>query len=232
MPAAKRLSAKNALGMSITSLKQHDDVQSLTLQPPLPDTAKRWLRERLQERQPPNAPEFPDELFESGSFALRPFFLVQLSRLLPAGSFGSPQPGILLASLIDAMIEREADRFGDAVMTKSQSRDYVRRFLREVARFMADDQTESIDELGLEWISEMAAPEEISADTLGVLKNRASAVAFLENDDTPRYRRFSHSKLFNHFLGEDVLDAVARGDVPKYVRRNILAPSFFRRLVT
>ena len=212
--------------MSITSLKQHDDVQSLTLQPPLPDTAKRWLRERLQERQPPNAPEFPDELFESGSFALRPFFLVQLSRLLPARSFGSPQPGILLASLIDAMIEREAGKFGDAVMTEKQRHEYVRRFLREVARFMADDQTESIDELGLEWISEMAAPEEISADTLGVLKNRASAVACLENDDTPRHRRFSHSILFNHFLGEDVLDAVARGDVPKYVRRNILGAEF------
>ena len=209
---------------SIRSLRSDDPVHALTLQPPRPDDAKTWLRaEQGNER------EFPAELFEPGSFALRPFFLIQLSVLPPEAPFGRPQQGPLLASLVEAMIRREAGKFGDAVeavMTVQQRLDYVCRFLREVARYMADDQTEAIDELALSWIAEVAAPEGLDEETVKLLQYRASVMAFLENDDTPRYRRFSHSNLFNHFLGEEVLDAVAREDLPKWVRRNILGADF------
>ena len=209
---------------SIRSLQDSDEVRTLTLEPPAPAAAKDWLQ-----LHQPRELEFADALFESGSFALRPFFLVQLSRLVPEREFGSPQPGILLASLVDAMIDREAEKFGDAVnavMTREERRTYVRKLLREVVRFMADDQTETIDELSLAWMAEVAAPPNLPDAALGLLKNRTSVIAFLENDDTPRYRRFSHSKLFNHFLGDEVLDSVPRGDVPKYVRRNILGADF------
>ncbi len=209
---------------SIQSLRAADDVQTLTLQPPLPDTARNWLREQKLDDL-----KFADELFEPGSFALRPFFLVQLSQFLPESEFGSPQPGVLLASLIDSMIKREATKFGDpvnSVMTEGERQAYVRRFLQEAARFMADDQTETIDELSLTWITDVAAGPELPEDALGRLRHRASDIAFLEKDDTPGYRKFSHSKLFNHFLGDDVLDAIAREDVPKYVRRNTLGSDF------
>ena len=209
---------------SIQSLQYSDDVRTLTLQSPAPATATSWLR-----AQQPQVPRFADELFESGSIALRPFFLVQLSRLLKETVFGSPQPGMLLASLTDTMIEREAGKFGepvDGVMSAAERHAYVRRFLREVARFMADDQTETIDELSLTWIAEVAASPELPDEALARLRHRASVLAFLEKDDTPGYRHFSHSTLFNHFLGDDVLDAVPRGDVPKYVRRNILGVDF------
>ena len=209
---------------SIQSLQRADDVQTLTLQPPLPDTAKNWVRKQQREKL-----MFVDELFEPGSIALRPFFLVQISRLLREAKFGDPEPGVLLASLIDGMIEREAGKFGnpiDSVMTKEDRQDYVRRFLREVARFMADDQTEAIDEMSLTWMAEVAASPGLSDDALARLRQRAAVIAFLEKDDTPGYRRFSHSTLFNHFLGDDVLDAVPRRDVPKYVRRNILGSDF------
>lgn len=209
---------------SIQSLQRADDVKTLTLQPPLPDTAKNWLLEQQPEKR-----KFADELFESGSIALRPFFLVQVSRLLGEADFDSLQPGVLLATLIDAMIQREAGKFGDpvdGVMTEGERHDYVRRFLREVARFMADDQTEAIDELSLTWMAEVAASPELPEEALARLMHRAPVIAFLEKDDTPGYRRFSHSTLFNHFLGDEVLDAVPHRDVPKYVRRNILGSDF------
>ena len=91
---------------------------------------------------------------------------------------------------------------------------------------MADDQTEAIDEMSLTWMAEVAASPGLSDDALARLRQRAAVIAFLEKDDTPGYRRFSHSTLFNHFLGDDVLDAVPRRDVPKYVRRNILGSDF------
>ena len=206
---------------SIKSLRSTDDVQALTLRPPVPKDAKNWLQ---AERK--HVLSFPEELFEFGSFALRPFFLVQLADLPPGSEFGAPQRGLLFTSLVDAMIEREAAKFGDAVMTPNQGYGYVQRFLREVARYMADDQTDAIDELALSWIAEIAAPEQLDDDTLHALTHRAAAIAFLEEDDTPQFRRFSHSNLFNHFLGMEILDAVARNDVPKCVRRNVLGADF------
>ena len=205
---------------SIKSLRSTDDVQALTLRPPVPKDAKNWLQ---AERK--HVLSFPEELFEFGSFALRPFFLVQLSQLRPESDFGKPKAGLLLASLVEAMIQREASKF-ETLMTQDQGRSYVRSFLREVARYMADDQSDAIDELALSWIAEIAAPEQLDDDTLHALTHRAAAIAFLEEDDTPQFRRFSHSNLFNHFLGMEILDAVARNDMPKCVRRNVLGADF------
>ena len=205
---------------SIKSLRSTDDVQALTLRPPVPKDARTWLQ---AERK--HVLEFPEELFEFGSFALRPFFLVQLSRLRSESDFGKPKAGLLLASLVEAMIQREASKF-ETLMTQVQGRRYVRRFLREVARYMADDQSDGIDELALSWVAEMAAPQELDEETQRSLTHRAIAIAFLEEDDTPQFRRFSHSNLFNHFLGMEILDSVARNDVPKCVRRNVLGADF------
>ena len=206
---------------SVMSLRSTDDVQALTLRPPVPEDARAWLQAKRG-----HEPELPQELFEFESFVLRPFFLVQLSKLPPESDFGTPRKGMLFASLVEAMIQREAERFREIVMTPEQGRDYVCRFLREVARYMADEQSEAIDELALSWIAEVAAPKELVDDTLRSLTHRAAAIAFLENDDTPRYRRFSHSNLFNHFLAMEILDAVVGKEVPKCVRRNILGADF------
>ena len=206
---------------SITSLRPTDNVQALTLRPPAPEDARDWLRAKRG-----HEPELPEELFEFGSFSLRPFFLVQLSELPPESDFGTPRKGMLLASLVEAMIQREASKFGETMMTQEECRGYVKRFLREVARYMADEQSDAIDELALSWLAEVAAPEELEDDTLRALTHRAAAIGFLKNDDTPRYRRFSHSNLFNHFLGMEILDSVARKEVPKCVRRNVLGTDF------
>ena len=205
---------------SIKSLRSTDNVQALTLRAPAPEAARNWLEaERKHEL------EFPEELFEFGSFALRPFFLVQLADLPPGSEFGAPRRGLLFTSLVDTMIQREAAKFG-AVMTPNQGYGYVQRFLREVARYMADDQTDAIDELALSWVAEVAAPEELDNHTLRTLRERAAFIAFLEEDDTPQFRRFSHSNLLNHFLGMEIIDAIARKDVPKCVRRNVLGADF------
>ena len=119
-------------------------------------------------------------------------------------------------------------------MTEHQRRSFVRRQLREVARFMADDQTEAIDERMLEWLVEVAmdavAPEAVHQEVVAMLKHRVAVMAFLENDDAPNYRRFAHTQLLNHFLGEETIDAIVKDEIPKYVRRNILGADFLAAL--
>ena len=209
---------------SITSLKKHDDLSVLTLQTPLPEDARQWLQDRGA-----TMPEFADDLFEPHSLALRPFFLTQLRRLASTMKLDPADGGYLLTSLIDAMIEREAGKFGarvNEVLDEEQRRSYVRRLLREVARSIADDQTEAIDRTMLAWVVDMAVPGDLDQEIVGILKNRAAAIAFLENDDTPHHLRFSHSKLLNHFLCENVVYSVVDDDLPKYVRRNLLGADF------
>lgn len=208
---------------SIKSLNE-DDLRVLALQPPRPEDAKQWLKSRGAPM-----PEFADDLFGPHSFALRPFFLTQLRRLASTMKLDPEDGGYLLASLIDAMIEREASKFGDkvnAALDEEQRNSYVRKLLREVARSIADDQTEAIDRTMLAWVVEVVVPEDLDQEIVGILKNRAAVIAFLEKDDTPHHLRFSHSKLMNHFLCENVVDSVVENDLPKYVRRNLLGADF------
>ena len=191
----------------IKSLKCRDVVKALTLQPPTPHDAKDWLRRHGWQEDDVSS---VDELFEPGSYALRPFFLAQLANPGIATTIRDEAAGTPLPFLVDLMISREVGKFGaavDEVMNSTQRHGLVRHFLREVARFMADDQTEAVDEVALAWLVdiavELAVPEGIGPETLRLLKNRASVMAFLAKDDARNHRRFAHSQLFNHFLGEE-----------------------------
>ena len=218
---------RDRLSTKITSLNaDRDIVRTLTLEPPNPETARNWLRQRNWTNANLDSVA---ELFEPGSYALRPFFLAQLAdpdviKIIQDEVAGNP-----LAFLVDLMITREASKFGDAVesvMAEEERRAYLRRMLREIARHMADDQTEAIDERLLAWLVDVVLPDGFSPDILSLLKNRISVIAFLENDDVPNYRRFSHTQVQNHFLGEETLEAVTKREMPKFVRRNVLGADF------
>ncbi len=217
---------RERISKRITSLGRHDVLDALSLRPPDPDEAKRWLRTKGWSEYDI---ESADALLEHGSYALRPFFLAQLADPDVVSVIRESPAGHPLAFLVEMMIEREADKFGDAldrVLSDEQRRVFVRSLLREVARHMADEQSEAIDEVLLAWLVEFAAPADLDAESLALLKNRAAVVAFLENDGAPRYRRFAHSQLLNFFLAELTIDAILNDEVPKFIRRNILGADF------
>ena len=214
----------------IQSLTCQDGVSALTLQPPTPQAAETWLRNHGWQD---DELAFVSELFEPDSYALRPFFLAQLAVPEIRNIIKDETAGTPLAFLVELMINREIGKFGaavNAVMDTAQRHGFVTHFLREVARFMADDQTESVDEVALVWMVEIAleqaAPHLVKSDVKGVLQNRALVMAFLVNDSAQNHRRFAHSQLFNHFLGEETLDTIGRNEIPKYLRRNILGADF------
>lgn len=220
---------RERIASDIAEFKPGDEIDELALRLPRPSVARQYLQ--TQKRWPDNDDfrELMDVLLEPDSYALRPFFLSRLDAeaVQPMLEHGGGNP---LAYLIDVMIEREATKFGDAVdalLTVEDREGFVRGFLREAARTMADDQTDAVAETVLVWIVDLVAGDLTEdEEVLRILRNRAIALAFLENDDDNRYRRFPSSQIANHFLADETIDRIAEREIPKYVRRNILGADF------
>ena len=167
----------------IVALGANDEIEALALQLPRPVVARNYLRKVKRWPSGDDYSELMNVLLEPESYALRPFFLSQLDldAVQPMLDRAGGNP---LAYLIDIMVEREATKFGDVVeaaMTRDARERFVRGFLREVARTMADDQTEAIAETVLVWIVDVVGDDLTKDDeVLRILRNRAIALAFLE----------------------------------------------------
>ncbi|WP_421611663.1 hypothetical protein [Agrobacterium tumefaciens] len=214
---------------ALTALDESvDRLQTFSLLPPSVDIAKAWLSDNGWtsdnfQRQEVQA------LFEDGSYALRPFFLKELTQEGIAARISGGVVGDLLQFLIDTMIDRETKKFGEdieAATTHEQRCVFLKTFLEEVSRDMADNQTDAIPGDTLGWIAEVVASDNVSPSLSGVLKNRASVVAFLTVDERRGYRRFSDGQIGNYFLSQATVKAVSGGEIPKYVRRNIFGLEF------
>ena len=207
--------------------QERDVVHGLTLRPPSPKEAQRWL---LKKGWANGDVDKVSYLLEPDSYALRPFFMAKLAETEIAESIGNSPGTSLLPILINLMVERESQKFGDAVervLSAQERRQYTECFLREAAQYMADDQTDIIGEIPLTWLVDMALPDTVSdPDIINLLKNRAGAMAFLAEDSLPGFRRFSHSQLFNYFLSAAAIASVSAGEIPKFVRRNIFSADF------
>lgn len=215
-----------SLQKNIVSLNDRDFVDTFSLQPIQPEAARRWLRRKSWQEADIQA---IGEFFEPGSYALRPFFLSRIASSDLLSVIREDRTGNPLGMLVEWMIEREAEKFGDPVermMAEEERRSYVRRVLQEVARQLADDQTEALDETLIAWIAEFALPKDADREIVGILTYRAQVMAFLEKDERPNYRRFVHSQIYNHFLAESMIDAILEEELPKFTRRNILGADF------
>jgi len=224
------------LKSALPALGERDIVHSLTLQPPSPLVAAQWLRGRGWSR---TDVETTGALLDDGSYALRPFFLARLAEPETARAIRDSAGTGLLSVLIELMVSRESHKFGDAVdrvLTPEERHRYAYRLLCEAARYMAEDETDIISETALTWLVDMALPEGVDPDVVGLLKNRAAVMAFLAKDVLPGYRRFAHSQLLNYFLSAAVVQSTSTNDVsgyedtrpevPKFVRRNIFSADF------
>jgi len=208
-----------------------DSVIGLTLGPPLPDQAKAWLAKQPKHPWTQENFEIPSiaVLLERGSFALRPVFLRILAKHIKPKELEGKHERYLTPLLVNEMIRREAGLFGkpiNAVLNESQREGFLNSFLCETARQMADSQVEALDASEVAWISEAALEEGLPSEVVALIRNRAGVVAFFVNDERNGYKTFLHSYLMNYFLALVVVDAIGRGDIPKFVRRNLLGSEF------
>ncbi len=210
-----------------------DEIGSVTLDVPSPADAMTWLQTRPQTKW--SDASFKTlaiaALFEKGSFALRPVFLTLLAEKITPKYIKENSQRPLTALLLDGLIDRESRLFGksvDAVLNQAQLRDYLNKFLIEVAREMADSQTESLDAVTIAWISEYSLGGNYPSDIVGTIKNRALVVAPLIVDERPDYRAFVHSHVQNYYLSRATVESLAQGELPKYIRRNIFGQEFLK----
>lgn len=206
-----------------------DIVTGLTVQPPTPDQAKAWLSKQKRWSESSFDIASISVLLEEGSFALRPVFLKILAEFVVPKELKDKHERYLTPLLVNQMIHREAGLFGkpvEAVTSLEDRESFLLQFLCETAREMADSQTESLEASELSWISEAALGDGRPPEIVSLIKNRASVLAFFVNDERPGYKSFMHSYLLNYFLAIVAIDAISKGDIPKFVRRNLLGAEF------
>ncbi len=199
-----------------------DELQTVNVNPVQPHTAQAWLKERGWSDGTLTA-DNAAPLFSEGSYALRPFFLSQLASSEIAAQIEVGALSDTLSFLIRLMIKREREKFGRDVAvatTESQRESFITDLMEEVARDMAENQSDAISGETFSWLSD-AASVDLPDGVKGILRNRADVVAFLTNDERLGFRKFIHEEVQNYFLAEVTRKAIAKGELPKYVRRNI-----------
>jgi hypothetical protein len=205
-----------------------DHLETVTLQPLKRKEGIDWLIENGWARADIEEEEVA-ALFDEGSYALRPFFLKELSRPEIAEKVKNKNIDDLLSFLVSSMIEREVSKFGpdiEAAVSDQAVSNFLQRFLEEVARDLAENQTDAVPTDTLSWIAEVVASEFIPSNIAGIFKHRANVVAFLTNDDRRGYRRFVHDQISNYFLAKSTIRSILNNELPKHVRRNIFGIEF------
>lgn len=226
--------SRERLLKDVNSLREDVDcVQSLTLRLPSSQQAKEWLK--VHDNWSDSSFGIPSisVLLEDDSFALRPVFLKLLAEIRPK-AIKDESKVFLTSFLLNNIVSREAHLFGKAVQNiiqLDQIKQFVTNFMLETAREMADMQAEALDGATLSWIAEAALGDGYPSDIVGLIKNRAAVTALLINDERPGYKAFVHTHIQNYYLARVAVDAISRGETPKFIRRNILGAEFLLTFV-
>ena len=213
--------------MTAIDSSRGDRLATLSLADPDPEEAQTWLLEQEGWSQSLLDGEFIGPLFSEGSYALRPFFLDVIAKEPKALTSGTPPTSDLLSYLVEVMTQREAGKFVDALdppdgnAAASIYEAYVARFLEEVARDLAENQSEAIADDALDLIATVAADGILPDDQIAAVVQRARTVVFLANDLQAGHVRFAHEQLLQHFLAREALRSVGGGETPRYIRRNL-----------
>lgn len=226
--------SRDRLMKDVSSLRDGIDiVSSLSLRLPSTQQAMEWLRHFNWTEENFKIPSI-SVLLEENSFALRPVFLKLLAEQVKPKEIKGEHARFLTPLLLKNIISREARLFGKAVravMSESQIESFVANFLLETAREMADMQAEALDTTTLSWIAEAALGDGYPPDIIGLVKNRAPVMALLMNDERPGFRTFVHTYIQHYFLAKVAIEAISRGETPKFIRRNILGPEFLSTFI-
>lgn len=219
---------RSRLLADVQALREDTDIVSgVTLESPTPQQAKEWLKRYNWTDESFDLPSI-SVLLDTDSFALRPVFLKLLSEIKPK-QLKEKHERYLTPFLVDHIIDREARLFGkpvEAIMSIDQIKHFIVGFMQEVAREMAESQTEALEATTLMWIAETSLGDDYPAEIVSLVKNRCSVVAFLMNDERQGYRSFIHSHLLNYFLAQVTIHSISQGEVAKFVRRNLFGTEF------
>ncbi|MEG8040478.1 NACHT domain-containing protein [Sphingomonas sp. LR60] len=190
----------------LTSFRPTNDrLSSLSLSDPYPEAARAWLLNQPGWNADLLTLDFVEPIFVSKSYALRPFFLDVIAREPDALRDSEPPASDLLTYLVDVMSRREAQKFFESLDPPNGNEaikvygEYVGRFLEEVARDLAENQTDALADDALDLLATVAANGLLPDDQIPAVVQRARTIVFLANDVQPGHVRFAHEQLQQHF---------------------------------
>lgn len=202
-----------------------DEVNVLTLAPPSKGDAIKWLQDRGWEQDQIGSVE---DFLEPGSLALRPFFLKTLTDPSITRRISETGAKSIMSILIDAMIWREVEKFGEQVnqeLSPDDRYDYIANLMMEISRDASENTSDAVSEATLAWLVEFSLTKKVSESTLRLLRARSQAIAFLTNDERSGYKRFYHEKFYEYFLSKSLISTISKGEIGKFLVRGLSASS-------
>ncbi len=194
-----------------------------------PQIARNWLSERGWDSEKLRVAD-DWGLFDENSYVLRPYFLAQLAQLTPTPDDFAEFNQYPLAFLVELFVEREAEKLAGVIeltVPISEVKSAVWRFYLEVARTMADYETDVLDLSTLQLMAIVAFEPALRGDDLQRIKNRVESIALLEKSDEMS-RKFAHSEIENFFLAESLIDVIGKAEIPKSIIRNVFGTDILR----
>lgn len=184
-------------------------------------TAKSWLTQRGWKEKDLSDP-YANLVLRPGSYALRPYFLNELSKAKGWKAIESKDLSPR-AFLLNEFVMREARLIGEQL---SLSADDIRQKLfgifEEIALEMADNEADSVDLSFLQLVTEFAFGDSLDHQDLAKLRHKAGSFALLESDARDGYRRFPHTEISHHFLAQALIRLVSVGTSVRFLRRGIV----------
>jgi len=205
-------------------LLDSDDTVAAHLRPLLPVEAKAWFSSLKW-----TAPKINDleslGIFEGNSYALRPFFLSKISEVAKDGKDFNEFAEAPLTSLVAAMLNREA-ALASRKLKGVDFAELYKELLMEVARDMADSESQSIEISSLDLIADMVFSRHLTGDDLAVAVAKVGSISLLEGDARSGTRAFPHTEILDYFLSLAYVELVPANDYPKAIRRGIIGRDF------
>lgn len=193
-----------------------------------PSVAREWLRTKGVSEDVLNSDSM-NELLSAGSYGLRPFFISTIAETGVTDSLQGFTSYDILTLLVDAIVNREVSKFNRDIideLTPPVLENFIRAVCKEIARDMADNQSEALPGQSAAWLAELCLPDQIGHRLGDLLLHRASLLPFLTTDRDRNSIRFSSRQYFVFFLGMNAIETLTLEEVPKYIRRSILGSEF------
>lgn len=202
--------------------KHRFQMTHVRLSPVSPSIAREWLRKQGWSDKDLQDP-YTNIVFRPGSYALRPYFLSEMSK---AKSWSAIESSDLSARgfLLESFIKREGRLICEQLGIKSEDiNSRLVGLFQEIALEMADNEADSVDLAFLQLVTEVAFAGLLDSGDLAKLKHKAGSFALLETDAREGYRRFPHTEISNHFLALGLIQSLRKGMYVRFLRRGAVS---------
>lgn len=193
----------------------------LRLSPVSALTARNWLGQQGWAESDLNDP-YASLVLRPGSYALRPYFLNELSKVKNWQAIESKDL-TPRAFLLNEFVMREAKLIGEQLSLPAENiRQKLFSIFEEIALEMADNEADVVDLSFLQLVTEFAFGESLGQQDLAKLRHKAGSFALLEADAREGYRRFPHTEISHHFLAQALIRVVSADTPVRFLRRGIV----------